>query len=407
MVASHKLIASVISGLLALVPVVPAAAQKTETRAEFVGTLFSPNEQYENFHRINEMFPVERVAASMRPQPWRNGRSIALPAEFEKEGKTHNTAQFLQDTDTAALLVLKDGRIRFEQYWLTGGPQVRWLSMSVAKSYVSALVGIAVADRRIDSINDPVDKYLPELAGSGYAGVSIKDILQMSSGARWNEDYADRQSDIFRFTNIMANGSSFAAFPATLTREYAPGTFNRYNSTDTLVLGMLIERVTKTTLAKYTQDRLWQPIGATNEAYWLTDDQGMAMALGGFNATARDYARLGELYRNGGRWGKRQVIPKAWIKASLTPDASHLMRGKRANSDSTMGYGYQWWLPGFGDTQDYAAIGVYNQYIYVNPRDRTVIVKLSANSNYGRTNDDRSWRSYDHMAFFRTLAKLK
>ena len=407
MIVVRRLLAPVATALFALMPCVPLAAQKAETRAEFVGTLFSPNEQYENFNRISELFPVERVAASTRPQPWRTGRSIALPTQFERQGTTIDTAQFLQDTDTAALLVLKDGKIRFEQYWLTGGPDVQWLSMSVAKSFVSAMLGIAVADGRIDSIHDPVDKYLPELAGSGYAGVSVKDVLQMSSGVRWNEDYADPQSDIFRFAHVMASGSSFAAFPATLTRQHEPGTFNRYNSTDTIVLGMLLERVTGTTLAQYMQEKLWGPIGATKDAYWLTDDHGMAFASGGLNATARDFARIGELYRKGGRWGRRQVIPKAWIKASLTPDAPHLMRGMRANSDSSMGYGYQWWLPGFGDTQDYAAIGVYNQYIYVNPRDRTVIVKLSANSNYGRTNDDRSWRSHDHIALFRTLAKVK
>ncbi|MBP6364438.1 MAG: serine hydrolase [Novosphingobium sp.] len=407
MLARHRLIASVASGLLALAPTVPAAAQRTETRAEFVGTLFSPNEQYENFNRINELFPTDRVAPSKKAQPWRKGRPIALPAHIEAQGETLDTAQFLRETDTAALLVLKDGKIRFEQYWLTGGRNVRWLSMSVAKSFVSAMIGIAVAEGRIASISDPVTKYLPELVGSGYDGVSIKDILQMSSGVRWTEDYSDPKSDVFGLAHVMASGSSFAAFPATLSREHAPGTFNRYNSTDTLVLGMLLERATGTRLAKYMHDRLWEPLGATDEAYWLTDDHGMAMAFGGLNATARDFARIGELYRKGGRWGGRQIVPAGWVKASLTSDSSHLMPGVRASSDSEMGYGYQWWLPGFGDTQDYAAIGVYNQFIYVNPRERTVIVKLSANSNYGRTNDDRSWRGHDHFALFQALAKLK
>ena len=407
MITMHKLFRSVASVLLVLTPFAPATAQRAATRAEFVGTLFSPNEQYENFNRIDELFPVDRVAPSPRARPWRMGRPLALPAQIDVRGRTLDTAQFLRETDTAALLVIKDGRIRFEQYWLTGGPNVRWLSMSMSKSFVSAMIGIAASEGRIDSINDPVTKYMPELAGSGYDGVSIKDILQMSSGVRWTEDYSDPQSDVFRIAHIMARGASFAAFPATLTREHAPGTFNRYNSTDTLVLGMLLERVTGTRIANYMQNRLWGPLGATSEAYWLTDEQGLAMSFGGLNATARDYARIGELYRNGGRWGRRQIVPAAWVRASLNPESSHLMPGIRANSDSEMGYGYQWWLPGSGDAQDYAAIGVYNQFIYVNPRERTVIVKLSANSDYGRTNDDRSWRSHDHFALFRALAELE
>ena len=122
----------------------------------------------------------------------------------------------------------------------------------------------------------------------------------MSSGVRWTEDYSDPQSDVFRIAHIMARGASFAAFPATLTREHAPGTFNRYNSTDTLVLGMLLERVTGTRIANYMQNRLWGPLGATSEAYWLTDEQGLAMSFGGLNATARRLCP------------DRRIIPKWW-----------------------------------------------------------------------------------------------
>jgi CubicO group peptidase (beta-lactamase class C family) len=157
-------------------------------------------------------------------------------------------------------------------------------------------------------------------------------------------------------------------------------------------------------IATYMHDRLWEPLGATSHAYWVTDDSGMAMAFGGLNATARDYARLGELYRLHGKWGNRQLVPANWVEASITPDAPHLMPGKRSNSDSDMGYGLQWWVPGGGDSQDFSAIGVYNQFIYVNPREHVVIVKLSANHDYGRVNDDSSWREHDHMAMFRALA---
>lgn len=382
-------------------------AQPAPDRATFVASLFTERAQADNFARINQLFPVDPVAPSTHPRPWPVGPTLDLPARFAGDGGPIETARFLADTDTAALLVLVDGQIRYEHYWLSGGPHVRWISMSVAKSAVSAMIGAALAEGRIASIADPVTRYLPELAGSAYDGVAIKDILQMSSGARWTEDYADRTSDIFRLGALMATGGSFAAFPASLPRQFAPGTFNRYNSADTLVLGILLERVTGKTLAAYTAEKLWEPLGATDQAYWLTDDRGMAMAFGGFNATARDYARIGELYRLGGVSGGRQVIPTDWVHASVTPDSPHVMPGKRASSDTVFGYGYQWWVPGGADTQDFSAIGVYNQFIYVNPRAHMVIVKLSANHAYGRTNDDRSWRETDHFALFRAIASSR
>ena len=390
-------------GVSVLSPV--AFAGKASNRVEFVGSLFTGATQDENFNRIDQLFPTADVPASSQPQPWPNGSKIQLPAHFRSNGKPLRTRDFLRDTDTAALLVLKDGKVRFERYWLTGSPDAHWLSMSVAKSFVSAMIGIAVDEGKIGSVEDPVTKYLPNLAGSGYDGVRIKDILQMSSGVRWNEDYSDRNSDIARLGTTLATGGSFADFPAQLPREFAPGTFNRYNSTDTLVLGLLLEKATGVRIASYMREKLWGPLGATDRAYWLTDDSGTAMAFGGLNATARDYARLGELYRLNGVWHGRQVVPSDWVKSSITPDAPHLMPGVRANSDSDMGYGYQWWVPGGGDDQDFCAIGVYNQNIYVNPREHVVIVKLSASRNYGRTNDDSSWREHDHMGLFRAIAR--
>ena len=147
------------------------------------------------------------------------------------------------------------------------------------------------------------------------------------------------------------------------------------------------------------------PRGATAPAFWLTDDAGTAHAYAGFNATGRDYARIGELYRNGGRANGKQIIPANWVRASITADAPHLRPGERANADSAFGYGYQWWLPGGGADSDFAAIGVYNQFVYVNPARRITIVKLSANSFYGTSNDESAGREGETIAFFRALAR--
>lgn len=372
-------------------------------RAATAATLFSGAEQYENFNRMHEMFPSAEMTPAETVFEFGTGTSVTMPTSFTYKGQVVDTQTFLSDTDTAALLVLKDGNVVFEEYWLTGGRDVTWLSMSVAKSFVSALVGIAVSEGDIESIQDPVTTYVPELAESAYAGVSIKDVLQMSSGARWNEDYSDQNSDINRFGRIFALGGSMNEFAGTLERERAPGTYNLYNSADTQVLGMLLVNATGRSITEYMQEKLWQPLGAESRAHWLLDSERMEMAFGGLNATARDYAKIGELYRLGGRFNGRQIVPTEWVSASVTPDAPHLMPGKdNPASDFELGYGYQWWIPE-GDEGEYSAIGVYNQFVFVNPTRGTVIVKLSANSDYGVSNDESSYREIETIEFFRAI----
>lgn len=372
-------------------------------RAAFSLTLFSGAEQYENFSRMAELFPVSTMRASPEPVDFPDGEPITLPKSFEYKGVTVDTEAFLAETDTAGLLVLKDGKVRYERYWLTGGRDVNWLSMSVAKSFVSAAVGIAVEEGLIDSIEEPITKYAPSLAGSAYDGVRIKDILQMSSGARWNEDYSDPQSDINRFGRIMAIGGSLNEFAGTLEREHEPGTHNHYNSTDTQVLGLLIVNATGRSVADYMEEKLWHPLGMQHDGFWMVDSDGMEMAFGGLNATARDYAKLGELYRNGGRFEGRQVVPEAWVAASVTPDAPHLTPEAKANDPFPVGYGYQWWIPA-GDEGEYSAIGVYNQFIYVNPTNGVVIVKLSAYSDYATSLEESAYREIETLDFFRAIA---
>lgn len=282
-----------------------------------------------------------------------------------------------------------------------GVRDVNWLSMSVAKSFLSALVGIAIEEGHINSIEDPVTKYDPGLLGSAYDNVSIKDILQMSSGARWNEDYSVPNSDIGRQRQSLARGGSLRAFSNTLIREVEPGTRNLYNSTDTQVLGQLLVNATGRTITDYMQEKLWQPLGMEAPAYWITDESGMEMAFGVLNATARDYAKLGELYLRDGKWGDNQIVPAAWARASVVADSPHLTVEALGYG---LGYGYQWWLMD-GDEGEYSAIGVYNQFIYVNPTQNLVIVKLSANSDYAATNEESSFRELETVEFFRAISE--
>jgi len=367
--------------------------------------LFSGQPQHENFNRLHHILPSSRLAPSSTPHRFPAGNRIELPTSFECMGKQVDTEQFLDVTDTAALLVLHDGKVVHEQYRLTGGPDVPWISWSVAKSFTSALVGIAVAQGHISSIEEPISNYIETAPGSAYEGTRIKDILQMSSGARWNEDYSDPDSDIVRLGQAMSSAGSLDSFVANMAREYEPGTLCRYNSADTQALGTLLVRATGRSITDYMQEHLYEPLGMEDDGFWLLDAHGREMAFGGINLSPRDFAKIGELYRRGGSWNGRQVVPADWVQASITPDAPHVQWGRPviAGMELPEGYGYQWWLSPGGRGQ-YSAIGVYNQWVFVSPLDRVTIVKLSATRSYGTTMGEETNYSGSHEYFLQALA---
>jgi CubicO group peptidase (beta-lactamase class C family) len=372
-------------------------------RVEFVRTLFRDRDHVADFRNMKAFFPTVRVRTAGSPSALIQGSPVDLPASFDFRGTRIDTTSFLALTDTTGLIVIKDDKIVFERYFRGDDAHTRTIEWSVSKAFVSALVGIAVSEGKIHSISDPVTQYVPELAGSGYDGVPIKDVLQMSSGARWSENYSDPHSDAMRFGHAVAFGRSLDAFAATLPREHAPGTYLRYNSMDTQVLSMVLRRATDVPLADYLSTRLWQPLGMQDDAYFLTDRDHVEFAAGGLNATLRDCARLGLLYAHQGNWNGVQIVPPEWVRASITPDAPQLMPGRRASSTEIWGYGYHWWIPDLRG--DYLAVGIFNQFIYVNPRERLVIAKSSANHAYGtgRGYDETRDRESTHLALFKAL----
>ena len=378
----------------------------SETSSPFTSiALFTGAPQHEHFDRLYRLVPSSRLAASATPHQFPEGDPVELPASFDFAGAAVDTEQFLDVTDTVALLVLRDGEVVHEQYRLTGGRDVQWISWSVAKSFVSALVGIAVQRGHIRSIDEPISDYIDADPGSAYDGVRIKDVLQMSSGARWNEDYSDPTSDVVRLGAAMAPGGGLDGFVASAAPESTPGTVCQYNSTDTQALGALLVRATGRSITDFMQEHLYEPLGMESDGYWLLDSTGREMAFGGLNLTARDFAKLGELYRRGGEWNGRQVLPADWVASSIVPDAPHLEWGRPVIAGERLpdGYGYQWWLiPGGLD--QYAAIGVYNQWVFVSPHDHVTIVKLSANRTYGTTMGEDSSYSGTHEAFLQAVA---
>jgi CubicO group peptidase (beta-lactamase class C family) len=280
-----------------------------------------------------------------------------------------------EKTYTNAFLVIRDGKILFEDYRNRSDASTRFISFSMAKSITSMLLGIALEKGFIKSIDDPVTAYVPELAGSGYDGVSLRHILQMRSGVDYEERYdfgANPSPAAVNHENaIVLNKARFADGARTIGRKWAPGTHFNYATIDTAVLGWAIERATKQPLAAFTQANLWAPLGAEADAYWIADGPagvGRELAGMGYNAVLRDYGRLGMMMLDGGKRGDRQIVPAEWMRAATTM----LPTGNPARP----GYGLQFWQVD-GEPGAFAAVGLAGQMIYVHPSTRTVIVKLS------------------------------
>ena len=359
-------------------------------------TLFDEDKIVENFRSVAEFWPTRSLTQAKVPYIYTYGDSLNVPSSFAYNDQKLGTQQFLKDSWTTGLIVIQNDEIALEDYYLGNSAVTQNISWSMAKSFISALIGIAVNDGHIISIEQSVDAYATSLGGSGYEGVSIKNVLQMSSGVAFNEDYGDFYSDINRWGRDFSLGNSQDAFAATLKNDIEPGTVNHYVSINTHVLGMVLTQATGRSITDYMQEKLYNPMGMEHDGLWIIDGQGMEMALGGLNLTLRDFAKLGSLYLHDGTFNGQQIVPASWVADSRTMDQPHLLPG------NDFGYGYQWWMVG-GDSGEFMAMGVYGQYIYINPETNTVIVKNSANPFYNDTSYIPS-SDFAHLALFRALS---
>jgi CubicO group peptidase (beta-lactamase class C family) len=362
--------------------------------------LFDEDVIVANFSNMGSIAPTITIKRSGQVTPFGH-QPQALAESFVYNNDSRSMAEFLKDSSTTALLVIKGNDIVFEEYYQGTGEYDQRISWSMAKSFLSAIFGVAVKEGLIPDLNQSVTDYVPELKGSGYDGVSIKNVLQMSTGVYFNEDYGDFHSDINRMGRLMALGGSFDDFAASLTREREQGTYMHYVSINTHVLGMVLRAATGRSIADYFDEKLWSRLDTERDAIYISDSTGEPMVLGGLNLITRDYARFGRLYRDRGIIDGEQIIPANWIEDSITPDSPHLMPGVRDNSDTDLGYGYQWWLPQHADGE-FMAIGIYGQYIYVNRKADVVIVKNSAHRGFM----DNHYESKDiTVAAFRAIAR--
>lgn len=368
--------------------------------------LFSGREQTWNFSHMKDLFSTRHVPAAPKPSQMPNSASFDLPESYWFSGQELATRDLLRETHTFALLVLKEGTLVHETYATAEGAETHWISWSVAKSVVSALVGIALGDGFIKSLDEPVSAYVTGLKNSAYGDVSIRNVLQMSSGIAWNEDYSDPEAQIHDLIRAMSGKGTFNELLRTPDRAFEPGTMWRYCSADTQALGSLIQHATGQSLSAYFAEKLAHPLGFEASSHWITDREGTEMACGGLLMVPRDYARFGELCRNHGRFGDIEIIPEAYLREATLPATAHTRPGAQPSEGMSIpiGYGLHWWLP-WADRTQFAAIGIYNQYILVEPQCQTVIVKLSANPRYGTTSDDQSSRSSETLTFLRALSE--
>ena len=358
-------------GLLAVLAVVALAAglwKRDEiARLMAVNTLFDAERIVTNFSHMDRAFltvPVPRGDGPVSPLP--EGAPATLPPEV---------AQWIEDRAVTALVVLKDGGIVHESYHLGTAAEDRRISWSVAKSYLSALLGTLVADDTIPDLDAPVTQYAPGLAGSAYDGASIRNVLQMASGVEFDEDYLDRDSDINRMGREIALGGTLDGFTAGLTaRAREPGSAWQYVSMDTHVIGMVIRGATGRDIPSLLSERIIAPLGLEAEPYYLTDGDGVAFVLGGLNLTTRDYARFAQMIAQDGVWQGNRILPAGWVAESTAASAP--------TEPGAIGYGYQWWVPVGAGPGQFMARGIYGQYLYIDQPRGVVIATNGADRGF-------------------------
>jgi CubicO group peptidase (beta-lactamase class C family) len=343
-----------------------------------IGVMLSwtPDQTIVNFRRSDRIFAAHTIyrGAVVRALP-RAAVQID-PIVTQSEGlPTVSIEQLMTTERITGVIAVKDGQIILERYASGRGPDDKWISMSVAKSVTSTLIGAAVKDGLIHSIDDPVVRYIPELKGTAYDGVTIRHLMTMSSGVRYKEDVVDPHSDV-----ALAGGEEMVggvpplvAYAARLDREATPGTRRKYQTIDADMLGVVLSRALKgRTLADYISEKIWQPFGMEADASWIVDKAGIERGGCCLSITLRDYARLGMFVDEGAQAGGVDVLAEGWIHDAWTPQLSQ-------PDKYVIGFGYYWQIRQDGG---YEAVGAYGQSVTIYPKEHLVIAVNSASVDH-------------------------
>lgn len=329
------------------------------------------DEQARGFRAIEKIFKVETVRRGATVHALPVARTPITPG-FEYAGRAWTIDDYMRAYRVSGLLVLRDGKILLEKYGLGRGPRDRWTSFSVAKSITSALVGAAIRDGAIRSLDDPITRYIAELRGSAYEGVTIRQMLTMNSGVAWNEDYTDPASDVARAGAVVTEPgvNPMVSYLRKLPRAQPPGRGFHYNTGETDLVGVLVAKATGKPLSQYLSERIWAPYGMEQDAIWMTDPGSMERGGCCLSMTLRDYGRFGQFMLDNGVARGRTVLPDGWV-AQATRKQVPIDPADRDGA----GYGYFWWVPTSGR---YDAFGIFGQSITTFPADRLIVVQNAA-----------------------------
>ncbi|MBK6470342.1 MAG: serine hydrolase [Betaproteobacteria bacterium] len=312
--------------------------------------------------RVSVMADWHVVPAGGTPSPLPPGPPLKLEIDLDA---------YLAGQRMAGMLIVHDGKLRLERYGLGFDSAGRWTSFSVAKSMTSVLLGAALRDGHIRNMNDKVTDYIPQMKGSAYDDVSIRHLLTMTSGVRWNEDYANPNSDVARFINHQpVDGvEALVSYLRRLPRDAPAGTRWNYSTGETNLVGVLVSRATKRPLADYLSEKIWKPAGMEQQATWLLSKTGQEISGCCIQAATRDFARFGVFILNGARAGAQGIVPDGWLGEATSERVGISQPGR--------GYGYQWWTYGDGS---FTARGIFGQGIFIDPKRQLVI---ASNANWG------------------------
>jgi CubicO group peptidase (beta-lactamase class C family) len=323
---------------------------------------WTPEQQEWGYRNMEKLAPVRVFKRGKTVHRLPLGQQI--DPTFQAGDKTYNTESYMREFRASGVLVLKNGKIVLERYGLGRAPKDRWTSFSVAKSLTSTLIGAAVKDGKIKSLDDAVTLYIPEMKGSAYEGVTVRELITMTSGVKWNESYTDPNSDVAKVgLSILEPGvNPVVSYMRRLPREAPPGTKFVYKTGETDLAGILLSNAVGRPLAQYLSEKIWQPYGMEQDGVWVEDVAGHERGGCCVSITLRDYGRVGQFMLDHGKAAGQDVVPPGW-----TEDAT-------AQHVANPPYGYFWWIiPG-----GYEAEGIFGQTLSVFPQDHLVVVINSA-----------------------------
>jgi CubicO group peptidase (beta-lactamase class C family) len=329
---------------------------------------WSPEQQQSGYRAIEKIYETHTIKRGKTVHPLPLSAKQIEPV-FTYAGKTWTVADYMQAYRVSGLLVLKDGKIILEKYAFGRKPTDRWTSFSVAKSVTSTLVGAAIQDGKIKSLNDLVTTYIPDLKGSAYEDVTVRQMLMMSSGVQWNEDYTDPKSDVSQASRSITEPgiNPMVSYLRKLPRANPPGTKFHYNSGETDLVGVLVSKATGEPLAQYASEKIWRPYGMGQDAIWMTDPGGQERGGCCISMTLRDYARVGLFIAGGGIAGGKRIVPATWVADATKVEIDN-------GQPAPAGYGYFWWIR---SNNSYQAQGIFGQSV-TTFRDKNLIIVQNA-----------------------------